>query len=72
MRRGILDTLGMPEERLIMALSHTHAGPCTSLLNADQPGGELVWQSPFAAGGLEALVEGATAVLGTVNDKMTR
>jgi len=41
-RRGVLDALGLPEERLIMALSHTHAGPCTSLLNADRPGGELI------------------------------
>ena len=41
-RRGILDALGLPEERLIMALSHTHAGPCTSLLNADRPGGQLI------------------------------
>ena len=41
-RRGILNALGLPEERLIMALSHTHAGPCTSLLNADRPGGQLI------------------------------
>jgi hypothetical protein len=41
-RRGILDALGLPEERLIVALSHTHAGPCTSLLNADRPGGQLI------------------------------
>jgi hypothetical protein len=41
-RRGILHALGLPEERLIMALSHTHAGPCTSLLNAEQPGGQLI------------------------------
>jgi hypothetical protein len=41
-RRGILDALSLPEERLIMALSHTHAGPCTSLLNADRPGGQLI------------------------------
>jgi len=41
-RRGILNALGLAEERLIMALSHTHAGPCTSLLNADRPGGQLI------------------------------
>jgi hypothetical protein len=41
-RRGILDALGLAEERLIVALSHTHAGPCTSLLNADRPGGHLI------------------------------
>jgi Neutral/alkaline non-lysosomal ceramidase, N-terminal len=41
-RRGILAAIGLPEERLIMALSHTHAGPCTSLLNADLPGGQLI------------------------------
>jgi hypothetical protein len=32
----------LTEERLIIALSHTHAGPCTSLLNADRPGGQLI------------------------------
>ena len=41
-RHGVLDALGLPEERLIMALSHTHAGPCISLLNADRPGGQLI------------------------------
>jgi hypothetical protein len=41
-RSEILDALGLPEERMIMALSHTHAGPCTSLLNADRPGGQLI------------------------------
>src|SRR3954462_10549248 len=41
-RRAVLDTTGLVEERLIMALSHTHAGPCTSLLNADRPGGQLI------------------------------
>jgi hypothetical protein len=41
-RHGVLDAIGLPEERLIMALSHTHAGPCTSLLNADRPGGQLI------------------------------
>jgi hypothetical protein len=41
-RGGILAALGLPEQRMIMALSHTHAGPCTSLLNADRPGGQLI------------------------------
>ncbi len=41
-RRGVLEALDLPEERLIMALSHTHAGPGTRLLNADRPGGELI------------------------------
>src|SRR5690242_20337764 len=50
-RRGVLGALGLPEERLILALSHTHAGPCTSLLNADRPGGALI--RPY----LEALRE---------------
>ncbi len=60
-RRGILDALGMPEERLIMALGHTHAGPCISLLNAEQPGGQLI--RPYLEALRDACVLAITAAL---------
>jgi hypothetical protein len=60
-RRGILDSIGLPEERLIMALSHTHAGPCTSLLNADRPGGQLI--RPYLEALRDACVQAIQAAL---------
>jgi hypothetical protein len=61
-RRGILDALGLSEERLIMALSHTHAGPCTSLLNADQPGGQFI--RPYLEALRDACVQAIEQALG--------
>src|SRR3954452_21491037 len=65
-RRGILDVLGLPEERLIMALSHTHSGPCTSLLNADRPGGQLI--RPY----LEALRDACVQAIEEALSRATR
>jgi hypothetical protein len=41
-RQTIRQALNLAEERLIIALSHTHAGPTISLLDTDRPGGELI------------------------------
>jgi len=65
-RRAVLDTTGLPEERLIMALSHTHAGPCTSLLNADRPGGQLI--RPY----LEALRDACVQAIEEALSRATR
>ena len=41
-RGSILEELGLPEQRLLMCLSHTHAGPSLSLNDKDKPGGEAI------------------------------
>ena len=45
LRKGILDSLGLEEFRLMFCLSHTHAGPSLSTADADKPGGE--WVEPY-------------------------
>jgi hypothetical protein len=41
-REAILETLSLSASQLMIALSHTHAGPSSSLHVADKPGGDLV------------------------------
>jgi hypothetical protein len=41
-RNGVLEALGLPPERLMMCLSHTHASPAVQRTNADKPGGHLI------------------------------
>ena len=41
-RGAVLDRLGLDPARVLVSLSHTHAGPCTYRGDADQPGGHLV------------------------------
>src|SRR6478736_6281872 len=40
LRSTVLDALGLPAERLLVSLSHTHAGPVLCSADADLPGGE--------------------------------
>jgi len=54
-RHRVLDALGLPAERLLISLSHTHAGPVLCAGDADLPGGDLV------PGYLEALADAAVA-----------
>ncbi|MPZ97120.1 MAG: hypothetical protein GEU96_19960 [Propionibacteriales bacterium] len=56
-RAAVLDGLGLDPARLLVALSHTHAGPVLCTTDSDLPGGELVpgyldqlAQSTIAAG----------------------
>lgn len=42
LRGPVLEALRLPEANLMIALSHTHAGPTTHLGDADLPGGQLV------------------------------
>lgn len=42
LRRGILQSLGLPESRLIFCLTHTHAGPSLFSGDRDELGGELI------------------------------
>ncbi len=41
-RSAVLDALGLDAARVLIALTHTHAGPCICRADADRPGGELV------------------------------
>lgn len=54
-RGRVLDALGLSEERLIIALSHTHAGAVLCSADAGLPGGELI------PGYLESLADGIAA-----------
>lgn len=41
-RGGLLDALGLEPARVMVSLSHTHAGPSICREEADKPGGELI------------------------------
>lgn len=41
-RGAILDALQLPEDRVIVSLTHTHSGPAITRDDADKPGGELI------------------------------
>ncbi|MGH3383406.1 MAG: hypothetical protein ACRDO1_02380 [Nocardioidaceae bacterium] len=41
-RTAVLDGLGLDPDRLLVALSHTHAGPVLCSTDSDLPGGDLV------------------------------
>ena len=41
-RHGVIDALGVDESRVIISLTHTHAGPSLNKADCDKPGGELV------------------------------
>lgn len=41
-RGALLDALGLPEERVLVNLSHTHSGPSLCSAEAHQPGGQLI------------------------------
>jgi hypothetical protein len=42
LRRTILAATGLPDEALLLSMSHTHAGPRVNPQQADRPGGELI------------------------------
>lgn len=54
-RSRVLDALGFRDEQLLIALSHTHAGPVLCSADADLDGGELI------PAYLDRLAEAATA-----------
>lgn len=57
-RSAILERLDVSPDRLLLALSHTHAGPVLCSADADLPGGDLI------PGYLDALVEAAVSAGG--------
>jgi hypothetical protein len=42
LRGAVCDALGVGTERVVLALSHTHAGPAITRALADRPGGDLI------------------------------
>jgi hypothetical protein len=60
-RGRLLDTLGLAPERLVLALSHTHAGPSLRAADDGRPGWELV--EPYLAHVTEAAADAAREAL---------
>jgi len=56
-RKAILEKSGVPDDRLITHMGHTHSGPITNLQNLNRQGGDLI---PAYR---EKIVEGAVAAL---------
>jgi hypothetical protein len=77
MRSAILDAIGADESRVLLHLTHTHAGPSICREDADRPGGHLV--EPYLdhvkamgiAAAREAMQSAAPAVLEWVYGKCT-
>ena len=61
LRNAVLSALKLPRERLMMSLTHTHAGPSVARLDADKPGGHLI--TPYFSRVIEAAVFAARAAL---------
>jgi hypothetical protein len=62
-RRRILEALGLQEQRLLLSLSHTHAGPSLSLNDKDKPGGDAI--GPYLDSLVVAVVSAAKEALAT-------
>jgi hypothetical protein len=60
-RGRVLDALGLPPDRLILALSHTHAGPSLHAADDGRPGWDLV--EPYLAWVAEAAAEAGRQAL---------
>ena len=60
-REAVARSLGVPAERVVLALSHTHSGPSLSLLDRDHEGGELI--PAYREHVLSALVDAGTAAV---------
>lgn len=56
-RKAILEKSGVPDDRLVTHMGHTHAGPASNLQNLERQGGHLI---PAYR---EKIVEGAVAAL---------
>lgn len=72
-RAAVLGGLGLPEDRLLIALSHTHAGPVLCAGDADLDGGALVpaYLDLLAAAAVDAGREAVAALEPAVLDWAT-
>lgn len=69
-RGAVLDHLGLDPARVLLHLSHTHAGPCTSRGEGRQPGGHLI--APYLDAVRDAAVQAAAeAVASAVPGALT-
>ena len=64
-RGAVIERLGLDPARVLLALSHTHAGPSTYHGDAGQPGGHLV--PPYLDALRDAAVGGAEEAQPTVS-----
>src|SRR5215212_1160075 len=62
LRSAVLAATGLPQSALILALTHTHAGPSINSADRDEPGGEYI--EPYLAGITESISSAARDVLG--------
>jgi len=60
-RGAVLDALHLPAERLLISLSHTHAGPSLSRDDGDKPGGALI--APYLLTLRDRIIRAARAAL---------
>jgi hypothetical protein len=60
-RQAVLDALGIPSERLMINLSHTHAGPALVRAKGNEPGGEHI--EPYLRALRQALIDGANEAI---------
>jgi hypothetical protein len=61
LRRGIIESLGLPVENVVVNLSHTHSGPALCLEDSDKPGGAFI--APYLQEVASAVVEAAREAL---------
>ncbi|HYF50409.1 MAG TPA: neutral/alkaline non-lysosomal ceramidase N-terminal domain-containing protein [Planctomycetota bacterium] len=61
LRNAVLDALKIPRERVLMCLTHTHAGPSVARLDAEKPGGHLI--TPYFREVIESAVFAARRAL---------
>ncbi len=62
-RGAVLDALGLDPARVLIALSHTHAGPGVYREDLDKAGGKLI--APFLTAVRDAVVRAARTALGS-------
>jgi hypothetical protein len=69
-RGAVVERLGLDPARVLLHLSHTHAGPCTYRAESEQPGGHLI--APYLDAVRDAAVEAAAeAVASSVPATLT-
>lgn len=66
LRQPVLAALQLDPARLLICLSHTHAGPSICIDDRDQPGGALV--APYVQRVAQALVEAAAEAIANAAD----
>jgi hypothetical protein len=63
LRGGLIDALGLDPAHVVIALSHTHAGPSICREDADKPGGHLI--APYLEGVRDRVVAATRRALQT-------